>query len=248
VRFALFVTDLDNTLVGDDLALDELNQFLTKSRQTCGTKIVYATGRSPFLYRQLQAEKKLMPPDAIVTAVGTEIYYDDGYHPDPDWSQVLSGGWQRDQVVMAAAQFPQLAPQPDTEQRPFKVSYVLNPETSVQVLSQLRTALSSRNLSVELIYSGGKDLDILPKGADKGRAIAFLQQQWLIDPAQTLVCGDSGNDLALFRAGMEYGIIVGNAQPELLHWHEQNPSPNRYLAHTFCARGILEGLQHFGFA
>ncbi|HCF29166.1 MAG TPA: sucrose-phosphate phosphatase, partial [Cyanobacteria bacterium UBA11049] len=66
----LFVTDLDNTLVGDDQALVELNRKLSQHRQEYGTKIVYATGRSPTLYRELQQEKQLLQPDALVAAVG----------------------------------------------------------------------------------------------------------------------------------------------------------------------------------
>ncbi len=52
----------------------------------------------------------------------------------------------------------------------------------------------------------------------------FLQKQWGFDLKQTVACGDSGNDLALFSVGEERGIIVGNAQPELLQWHKANPA------------------------
>jgi len=44
VKPFLFVTDLDNTLVGDDQALAELNRQLSQHRTEHGTKIVYATG------------------------------------------------------------------------------------------------------------------------------------------------------------------------------------------------------------
>ena len=54
----LFVTDLDNTLVGDDNALTELNDRLHFTRQEHGSKIVYATGRSPVFYQELKDEKK----------------------------------------------------------------------------------------------------------------------------------------------------------------------------------------------
>ncbi|CCH66452.1 Sucrose-phosphate phosphatase [Richelia intracellularis HH01] len=53
----MFVTDLDNTLVGNDAALLELNQNLGQHRKKYETKIVYATGRSLFLYQQLKREK-----------------------------------------------------------------------------------------------------------------------------------------------------------------------------------------------
>ncbi|MBF2058721.1 HAD family hydrolase, partial [Fischerella thermalis] len=72
----LFVTDLDHTLVGDDQALLLLNERLQRHREEYGTKIVYATGRSPVLYRELQEEKNLLKPDALILSVGTEIYLD----------------------------------------------------------------------------------------------------------------------------------------------------------------------------
>ena len=243
----LFVTDLDNTLVGDDQALAELNRQLERHRQEHGTKIVYATGRSLTLYRQLQTEKQLLEPDAAITAVGTEIYLGGSDTPDPAWSKRLSPGWERDIVVATSAHFADLVPQPESEQCPFKVSFFLTEAASVEVLPQLEYSLQSQCLDVKLIYSTGKDLDILPRYSDKGLAMQFLRQQWGIEPEQTVVCGDSGNDLALFSVGEERGIIVGNAQAELLQWHNANPSDYHYLAKAFCAGGILEGLTHFGF-
>ena len=73
----LFVTDLDNTLVGDDAALILLNRELEKHRQQYHSKIVYATGRSLYLYRLLAEAKSLLQPDALITSVGTEMYFDE---------------------------------------------------------------------------------------------------------------------------------------------------------------------------
>jgi len=243
---ALFVTDLDHTLVGDDRAMAELNALLDEYRQTLGTKVAYATGRSPILYRKLRDEKNLLEPDALITAVGTEIYFSNNNISDLAWSRKLSQGWDRDLIVSVASHFADLIPQPDTEQRPFKVSYFLTKEASVETVPQLKAALKSKGLNFDIVYSGDKDLDVLPNSADKGQAMSFLQKKWGIEPVNTVVCGDSGNDISLFRNGEERGIIVGNALTELLAWHNENPSPNRYLAKTFCARGILEGLENFG--
>jgi sucrose-6F-phosphate phosphohydrolase len=243
----LFVTDLDNTLVGDDQALAELNRHLKMHRQEHGTKIVYATGRSPTLYRQLQTEKHLLEPDALIAAVGTEIYLNGSDTPDSGWFQRLSQGWDRDVVVAASAHFADLVAQPDSEQRPFKVSFFLTQAVAVEVLPQLESLLQQQGLDIKLIYSTGQDLDILPRHSDKGQAMQFLRQQWGIEPEQTVACGDSGNDVALFSVGEERGIIVGNAQPELLEWHNANPSAHHYLANASCAGGIIEGLNHFGF-
>ena len=243
----LFVTDLDNTLVGDDQALAELNQQMSQHRQEYGTKIVYATGRSPTLYKQLQKEKQLLEPDALIASVGTEIYLNGSVKPDTAWSQRLSQGWDRDLVVATTTHFADLVPQPNSEQRPFKVSFLLTEEHAVDVLPQLQYLLQERGLDIKLIYSTGQDLDILPRSGDKGLAMQFMRQQWGIEPEQTVVCGDSGNDLALFAVGEERGIIVGNASTELLEWHKANPADYRYLAKASCAGGIQEGLKYFGF-
>jgi len=242
--------------VGDDQALVELNRQLSQHRDEYGTKIVYATGRSPVLYQQIQTEKNLLQPDALIAAVGTEIYLNGNDTPDSGWSERLSQGWNRDVVVSTATHFADLVPQPDSEQRPFKVSFFLTDampqgglakSTAAEVLPQLESSLQERGLDTKLIYSTGQDLDILPRQSDKGLAMQFLRSLWKIEPEQTVVCGDSGNDIALFSVGTERGIIVGNASSELLEWHNANCADRRYLAKAACAGGILEGLQYFGF-
>lgn len=243
----LFVTDLDHTFVGNDAALTELSQRLDQHRQEYGTKIVYATGRSPVLYRELQQEKNLMQPDALVLSVGTEIYLDGHDTPDTGWSEVLSAGWDRELVLKIAKSFPELQLQPDSEQREFKISCFIEQHLAVTVLPKLEAELQKCELNIKLIYSSGIDLDILPRSSDKGQAMQFLRQKWKFAAERTVVCGDSGNDIALFAVGNERGIIVGNARPELLQWHNEYPANYRYLAQDTCAGGILEGLKYFGF-
>ena len=243
----LFVTDLDNTLVGDDNALTELYARLQRHRQEYGTKIVYATGRSPILYQELKEQKNLLEPDALILSVGTEIYINGSTTPDSTWSEKLSPGWNREMVETIATHFSDLVLQPDSEQRPFKVSFFLPQTASAKVLPELESDLQKSDLNVKLIYSSGIDLDIVPRSSDKGQAVQFLRQKWKFVAENTVVCGDSGNDIALFAVGVERGVIVGNARPELLQWHNENPADYHYLARDFCAGGILEGLKYFGF-
>ncbi len=243
----LFVTDLDHTFVGNDSALVQLTQMLTEHRREYGTKIVYATGRSPVLYKELQEEKNLVEPDGLVVSVGTEIYLDGSGTPDAAWSEILSVGWNRELVLSITEKITELVPQPDSEQRPFKISFFLQQEVSANVIPLLESELEKYEVNVKLIYSSGIDLDIVPRSSDKGQAMQFLRRKWKFAAEQTVVCGDSGNDIALFAVGNERGIIVGNARPELLEWHSDYPADHRYLAQDTCAGGILEGLQYFGF-
>jgi sucrose-6-phosphatase len=241
---SLLVTDLDNTLVGDPDALNVLNGRFVQARQQQEILLVYSTGRSLTSYRHLCTTTPLLKPDVLITSVGTEIYRSGQTLADAEWSTQLQQNWDRSLVQQVTSQFKSLNPQPEPEQRPFKVSYFLDEAISPQVMAELSEVLQSKDLSCQLIYSGGKDLDILPEGADKGKAMQFVQAQYEIGDDHTVACGDSGNDIALF--GKNKGIIVGNAQSELLIWHAQNLAFHRYLAKAQYAAGILEGLVHFG--
>lgn len=244
----LFVTDLDNTLVGDRAALETLNERLRWHRYNYGSKIVYATGRSLPLYRELAQEQALLHPDALIAYVGTTIYPDPHTEtPDPEWSHHLESGWERVKITAIASNYSQLNPQPDSEQGAFKSSYFLAPEDAETILPALESRFAAQQLDVQIIYSGGRDLDILPAKGNKGYAVQYLRQKWGFYRYNTVVCGDSGNDISLFSTEGVRGVLVGNAMPELRQWYRDNANDNHYLARSRCAGGILEGLQHFGF-
>jgi len=185
-------------------------------------------------YEQLQTETNLLTPDVLILSVGTVIYYQGQAKPDPTWSARLAQGWDRQKVRAIAAQFLDLQSQPDIEQGTFKASYHLAPEAAVTVLPELEAKLAA----------AGVDLDILPH---QGNTTDFVRQHLGLVADRTVVSGNSGNDLPLFKSSAGYGVIVGNARPELLAWHTANPSPQRHLAQAPCAGGILEELMTFGF-
>ena len=243
----LFVTDLDNTLIGDDIALKSLNQYLASHRQQFNSKIVYETGRSLYLYRLLAKVKSLLAPDALITSVGTEMYFNpDEDIFDPEWAAILSQGWNREAIVDITSNFQELQFQPKSEQNPYKISYYLAQAVVAEVLPRLKASLLARGYEVKLIYSAGQDLDLLPQNSTKGLAVQFLRRKWDITALETIVCGDSGNDISMF-IGSEKGIIVGNAKPELLQWYQENKNETLYLAQSCYAAGIIEGLKHFNY-
>lgn len=241
----VLISDLDNTLIGNDTALASLNERLREYRQEI--KLVYSTGRSLYLYQQLTTTHKLLTPDALITSVGTEIYFNPNQpETDSTWTNILSQGWNREAAAAIGSKFPQLKNQPESEQNPFKISYYLDENQASKIISQLESALANEGLETKIIYSASQDLDILPLRGDKGLALEYLQDKWQVNSDKIVAAGDSGNDIALLT-GEHRGIIVGNAKSELKQWYEKQNTNNLYQAKANYAAGILEGLLYFGF-
>ncbi len=238
----LLVTDLDHTLVGDPKATAVLNHRLQSNRtKVC---LVYATGRSYASGCELKHTEGLLEPDYWVTAVGSEIYVQN--IRDQAWAEHLSVNWQRADIAALAQTFTELEVQTAAEQNPWKISYWLAPDAPRNVIDKLRHKLAERNLAAQVIFSGDRDVDILPLNSNKGNAVKYLQTRLQVPAMSTLVCGDSGNDVSMFQQSAR-GVIVGNAMPELLDWYRNHGQPHHYLAQVNCAAGIMEAIDYFGF-
>jgi len=245
-RFIL-VTDLDNTLIGENDATLSLNEHLLELRDQF--YLIYATGRSfdsvahLMGFFQLLTHQSLLTPDYLVASVGTIIYHRS--YPELGWQNHIDRGWDRDKVARALDNFPGLQSQSDREQNPWKLSFNLLGEDHKLTINQIQTRLLNFGLNCNIIFSSKNNLDIVPIHANKGLGILWLKQQLGITNLPTLVCGDSGNDISMYEHGF-LGVIVKNAQPELLDWYQQNPSSNIFLSAQAYAWAILDGLNHFG--
>ena len=236
----LLISDLDNTWVGDTEALEKLQAYLGDRREQL--HLVYATGRSFASAKTLQKQVGLLEPDYWVTAVGSEIYHRDNL--DQSWANHLSDHWRRDDIQAIADGYRELIPQSPLEQNHWKISYHLDPQAPAKVVEHLGVRLAQTNIPVQVIFSSGKDVDLLPRRSNKGNATRYLQKLLAMAAEKTLVCGDSGNDISLFETKSR-GVIVGNAQPELLQWHRQQGDSRHYLAQSSYGGAILEAIAHF---
>lgn len=177
------VSDLDHTMVDHhDTQFTSLLAFnrLWTSKFAHDSLLVFSTGRSLELYKQLRTEAPMLTPDLLICSVGTEIYHttEQGLELDDEWLAELEKGWDRPQITSIVSSFVEFTPQSGSEQRPHKVSYYLDPkegELGAAVVDRLRTQLADAHISCKVIHSGGRDVDVLPACASKGLALQFLQ-------------------------------------------------------------------------
>ena len=237
----LFVTDVDNTLIGDEKALETLVRVLKDNRGSLGFGV--ASGRTPEDALEVLRENDVPDPDLLIGSVGTEIYYGGLIRIDKGWHTHISVQWDRERIREALSKLSFLEEQPEEAQRQFKISYYLDQKNSGENLSRIHALLGDAGLKYNAVYSGGKHLDILPYRASKGKAMRYLLYKWSIQADQTLVAGDSGNDADMLRGGV-LGVVVANHQPELENLRKLR---GVYFASKRCAGGILEGFRKYGF-
>lgn len=262
----ILVSDLDWTMVNHhqtphhtDLNIfnDTWKDIVDKNPDSM---LIFSSGRSPTLYKELAEEVPLLRPDVLVCSVGTEMIFlkDSTQQRVHDaWEDYLNGqGWNRDIVQQVVSAYGQdgleIRLQQESEQRPHKISYTVHGHGNVQHLVDYitQTLKTSHDMMVNVIYSGGQDLDVLPVCASKGKALAFFLEQGQVTDIPVLVCGDSGNDVELFEVPHVHGCIVANAHKELRDWYDTCGKDNEKM--FFCSKegpaGIVECLRHFGFA
>lgn len=241
----LLVTDIDDTLLGDDAAFQRFVEFLRANRHRLAIGV--ATGRHIESARDVLAENNLTDVDIFITSVGTEIHYGPELVPDKGWQSHISHRWNREKIARKLGElgFLELQDDPDV-QREFKISYNLNTSgiSPNEALPLIHDALSRARVSCNVIYSHGMYVDILPARASKGKAIRYLSTKWEIPPNRILAAGNSGNDADMLL-GRVYGIVVGNHEAELEKL--RNSGGRVYFAEACYADGILEGFRHYNF-
>jgi len=244
-----FASDIDNTLTGDRPALDRLTSRLRKLQDSGRLFLILSTGRRLAEVVSGVAEEGLPEPDAVICQVGTEIYlppFHENSQPVEAWRQQLLGQYRRDEALVFLAGIECLQLQPPEYNTELKTSCYLDgcPDPDAAALEIIRRVqpVSQR---YQVVWSSGRDLDILPEASGKGKAIEFLIELRGLSADRVVVAGDSGNDATMFQH-FRRGIVVGNAQSELLQMAEQMETERVFLARSSYAAGVEEGLRHYG--
>ena len=235
----LIITDLDNTLTGDDEALREFVEML-KSHDNVGFGI--ATGRRLDSAMKLIEELNLPKPDLIDTDAGTQLHYGEDLTPDLSWQGQIGYAWKPDEIRAVLDKQPGLFPQLPENQSEFKISYEVDAELAPS-LEEIRRLLRAAGLRANVLFSLGMYLDIIPVRGGSDLSVRHVLWKWGFSPEHVLVAGDSGNDAGMLQ-GRTLGVVVGNHSPEM---EELRELPRIYFAQAEHARGIMEGIQYYQF-
>jgi sucrose phosphatase-like protein len=235
----MLCTDLDGTFIGDDDSMYELLKVIEDK----DILLVFSTGRHLQSVMQFVHDKEIQIADACICMVGTEVYFARKVELilDNNWSRIISHGWEREKIARLLADIKELVWQDEEWQTEFKASYFLR-ENQTEVLQEINWRMQEAELKAHIIYSSDQFLDFLPPLSGKSEAVRYVADNLRVRKRNVIVCGDTGNDLDMFKAGFK-GIIVGNAHAELKSFE----GDNAYHAVAPYAAGIIEGLRHFNF-
>ncbi len=263
VTRSLLASDLDGTLIPlerDSQRLREVTEFVDVLDDSVNLMLAYVTGRHLALALEGIAEIGLPSPDWFVCDVGTSVYRrtDGGFEPDEAYREAMRkayGGLSGVEIRAAIGTIEGLEPQEEEKQGEFKLSYYTQgrPEPYVDIVqSRLDAANTHANLvaSHDPVSDRGL-LDVLPAGIAKDYAVRYLHDHSGVDEQHLVYAGDSGNDRAAMLTGFRV-IVVGNADQALkkdlgIESVAQGIADKIYFAKHPYARGVLEGLRHFGF-
>ena len=234
-------SDLDQSLLGDPSYLPEFTQSL-KENTRCNSFGI-ATGRRLDSALKLIKTYKIPSPDALVTSLGTEIHYGQYLTHDKAWADHVDYLWQPVKVRRILKDLPGLSLQPKVEQSRYKISYYYDAANAPEV-DEIRHLLLQHEQTVNVVFSFGQFLDIVPVRASKGLALRWYAEQWDIPLEHILVAGGSGADEDMIR-GNTLAVLVANRHHEELS--ELIELERVYFARKPYAAGILEAIEYFDF-
>ncbi len=235
------ISDMDQNLLGDPESLADFVSVIKDNRK-CATFAI-ATGRRLDDALRMLRRFGIPQPDLLITSLGTEIHYAPHLSIDAGWSRHIDYLWNPKAVRRVLAELPGLQRQPNSEQSRFKISYYIDPDKA-PAIDAINSLLRQNDQTVNVIYSFGQFLDIVPVRASKGFALRWFTDQWDIPLDHVLAAGGSGADEDLMR-GNTQAVVVANRHHEELS--ELTDVEHIYYAKQPYAAGILEAIKHYKF-
>lgn len=266
----LICTDLDRTLIpnGPQSESPNARQHFATLCACPEVTLAYVSGRHRALIEQAITNYRLPQPDFVISDVGTTIYVvgsDNRWTRQQAWETEIAKDWagkSHADIKSMLSTLPALRAQETAKQNAFKLSYYVPLQADHRELSRLiEQRLQDKDIASRLIWSVDEPagiglLDVLPARASKYHAIEALMQSNGHSYADTVFCGDSGNDIEVLASPIP-AVLVGNSQPQVRELANQLARDNGHADQLYIARGnfmgmngnyaggMLEGIAHY---
>ncbi|MHC2995704.1 MAG: HAD-IIB family hydrolase [Candidatus Atribacteria bacterium] len=250
----VLVSDLDETLTGDEEGIRQFNKIMLSHREKF--YLVYSSGRFKESILSVIEKERLIQPDAIISNVGTEIYYAPNWDIDKEWEKIIGKNWNKEKIASILSRF-YLQPQP--YEKKFVIPYYIEEES---IAKKVRETLKGHRVKVICtrgfqlqkmikapvispapisfsVFSDKLYLDIVPECAGKGNTAKYIRNEMSLP---IICCGDAENDENMLKIS-NYGILVGNTSIRLKS--KLSKFSNIYLAKSYYAKGVIEGLKFY---
>lgn len=258
----MLISDLDNTLVGSHQdtkdAHRRFNEYWIQKHYFGSSILVYNTGRSLEEYLELFTQgHKLLDPDMLITAVGSDAYtlniHTGAYLNHIDLHREYDGEFWSSEIIAQIVKnhFPWMVLPQKRYIYPFKIWVTARAEDVERHRHELKIFL--KNVDAELrdskviharaIISGFADwryIDITPRVGGKRVGVRYAQKYFKVKPTRTIVAGDSGNDIEMFRDPENFGVVVNNADQEMSQWFGKKKRANKIKSEQMWGDGVVE--------
>lgn len=235
------VTSIDQNLLGDQESLQRLMTIINEKRKNISFCI--ATGRRLDSALKLLRKENIPQPDVLITSMGTEIYYAPDLIKDDAWTNHINYLWNRQKLASLLTEFSGISLQPKERQSKYKISYFYDPSIAPSV-DEIKSILHQNEHTVNVIFSFGQFLDIVPVRASKGYALRWFAGQWDIPLNRILTAGGSGGDEDMMLGNTLSVVVANRHQEELSKIAESEPI---FFSKKQFADGIIDGLNHYNF-
>lgn len=250
----VLVSDIDETLTGDEEGIRQFNKIMLANREKF--YLVYSSGRFKESILSVIEKERLIQPDAIISNMGTEIYYAPNWDIDKEWEKIIGKNWNKGKIASILSGF-YLQPQP--YEKKFVIPYYIEEESiakkvretlkghrvkvictrSFQLQKMVKTPVISPAPVVFSLFFEKLYLDIVPECAGKGNTAKYIRNKMSLP---IICCGGAENDENMLKIS-NYGILVGNTSIRLKR--KLSKFSNIYLAKSYYAKGVIEGLKFY---
>lgn len=240
LKYRLFVSDIDGTLIGEDRKISEKNKNMIRLYRQLGGQVTLATGRSYLETKKFIEELGLELP--VILCNGAILY-----DPLQDHLHTVTC-LERNKTLNLVSRIEHTLPDVDIliftpkaiytkgmneftaegldeegftivevnrlveipQDYPIIKFVIVKPNVEKTVVPHLQEQPEFDELTV--IQSADFYLEVLPLHTSKGKAVVQLADEWNIPLQDVAVIGDHLNDLSMFEvAGLS--AAVGNAHP-----------------------------------